>query len=200
MDARQAFLSEHARLHAAATSDGADISFEDGLCDGLSDGQLRARPLGLNSIAWLLWHLTRFEDVTVSTVLRGAPEVLDREGWLDRLGISDRLAGTGSSDDEVEMLSARIDPAALRAYRAAVGRETRVWVAGLDAAALDETPDVAGRLARAPTALDGRAAWVPALWEGRTVHGLLLLPVIAHGYLHIGEARVTRGRLDAASR
>jgi hypothetical protein len=72
-------------------------------------------------------------------------------------------------------------------------------VAGLNAEALDEAPDVAGRLARAPTALDDRAAWVPALWQGRTVHGLLLLPVVAHGYLHIGEARVTRGRLERLS-
>src|SRR3712207_3359963 len=48
MDARQLFLADHARLHAAATSGSADVSFEDALCHGLADDQLRARPEGLN--------------------------------------------------------------------------------------------------------------------------------------------------------
>jgi hypothetical protein len=80
---------------------------------------------GLNSIAWLLWHMTRFEDVVVNTVLREAPQVLDHGGWAERMGIEAPLLGTGSGDDEVASFSARVDPSAVRACRAAVGGQTR---------------------------------------------------------------------------
>lgn len=200
MDARQAFLVEHAHIHAAATTGTRDTSLEDGLCAGLGGEQLRARPDGLNSIVWLLWHMTRFEDVVVNTVIRGVPEVLDRDGWLVRLGLDSRLIGTGAGDDEVADFSARADPALVRAYRSAVGRETHAWAETADFAALDTVPDVAARLAQAPASVTERAAWVQALWTGRTAHGLLLLPVLGHSHIHIGEARVTRARLGVPSR
>jgi hypothetical protein len=198
MDARQFFLTQHAHLHAAVTSQSDDVSFQDGLCEGLSDAQLIARPHGVNSIAWLLWHMTRFEDMVVNTVLRAMPEVLDHEGWLPRMGLSSRLAGTGSGDDELRAFAAEIAPAALLDYRAAVGRQTRAWVATADPALLGAVPDVVGRLAQAPTTLDTRADWVRALWSTRSGFELLALPVLDHGHVHMGEARVTRALLRRA--
>src|SRR5260370_6561722 len=123
MDARQLFLTQHGTLHASATSGTNDVSFQDGLCEGLTDLQVRERPDGLNSIIWLLWHITRFEDVVVNTVLRGAPEVFDRDDWRQRLGISSRLAGTGSNDDELREFGEQIIPDALLADRPAGGGE-----------------------------------------------------------------------------
>jgi hypothetical protein len=139
--------------------------------------------------------MTRFEDVVVNTVLRGVPEVLDLDGWQERLGVDTRLVGTGSSDEEVAEFSAQVDPSIVRAYRAAVGRETRHWAETADFEALEAVPDVLGRLSQAPTALDERAEWVRRLWVSRTGLGLLSLPVIGHSYIHIGEARVTRDRV-----
>src|SRR5439155_25102047 len=123
---------DHAHLHAAATSGSGGLSMEDNLCQGLTADQLRARPLGLNSIAWLLWHVTRFEDVVVNVVLQDQPDILEREGWAARLGVDTRQIGTGSSDEEATDFSQRVDPAAVRAYRAAVGRATRAWAAAAD--------------------------------------------------------------------
>lgn len=197
MGGRELFLAQHAHIHAASTYGHSSYSLEDSLCSGLTDEQMRARPRGLNSIVWMLWHITRFEDVVVNTVLRGEREVLDREGWLERLGVETRLVGTGSSDEEVSNFGATVDPSLVRAYRAAVGRETRLWASVADFGSLDQVPDVAARLAQAPTAIDERVAWVRALWETRTGHGLLALPVLGHSYIHIGEARVTRSHLGA---
>ena len=195
MDARDLFLIQHAHLHTTAVSGESGPSLEDSLCDGLSPEQMRERPGGLNSIVWLLWHMTRFEDVVVNTVLRGAPEVLD-SAWLDRLGVDTRLVGTGSTDDEVASFSTKVDPMLVREYRATVGRRTRLWAEReADWTALAAVPDVAARLSAAPTALDDRAEWVRALWAKRTGLGLLALPVIGHSYIHIGEARVTRSSL-----
>ncbi|HEV2236288.1 MAG TPA: DinB family protein [Ktedonobacterales bacterium] len=195
MDARELFLLQHARLHAASTSGVADTSFQDGLYEGLSAAQMVERPHGMNSIAWLLWHITRFEDLVINTILRGADEVLDRDDWLARLRLTSRLVGTGSGDDELVAFGAAVDPAALVAYRAAVGGATRAWVASAPDAVLAAAPDVAGRLARAPLALDERAAWVAALWANKTGYALLTLPILDHGHLHLGEARVTKAHL-----
>jgi hypothetical protein len=196
MDAKELFLIQHAHLHTAAVGAGRGHSLEDSLCEGLAPEQMRERLGGVNSVVWLLWHMTRFEDVVVNTVLRGAPEVLD-DAWLTRLGIDTRLVGTGSTDEEVADFSERVDPALVREYRAAVGLRTRRWAEHeADWDALLEVPDVAGRLAAAPTALDDRAEWVRALWAERTGLALLALPVIGHGYIHLGEARVTRGRVS----
>src|SRR5205823_2836968 len=170
MDARQLFLADHTRIHAATTSTGAELALaggftmQDDTLKRLDESQLRASPDGLCSIAWHLWHLTRIEDVTVNTLLRGAPEVLDRADWLARLGVEVRHVGTGDTDEEVRGFSARVDVAALLAYREAVGRETRAWVRDLDFASLDAVPDVAARLAAAPPIVSERAAWLPRFY------------------------------------
>src|SRR3712207_6038315 len=106
MDARTLFLADHARIHAAAVSAADDpaivalagFSYEDATLYKLADADLVACPDGGgNSIAWLLWHMARLEDVVVNTLLRGAPEVLDRDGWVATLGIATRDVGTGNS-------------------------------------------------------------------------------------------------------
>jgi Protein of unknown function (DUF664) len=54
---------QHERLHRQV---------EHNFLQRLSDAQLRLRPHGLNSIAWLVWHMARCED-TLSLVLVGRP-------------------------------------------------------------------------------------------------------------------------------
>ena len=89
---------------------------------------------------------------------------------------------------------------ALRAYRAAVGRETRSWLSQLDLDALGQVPDAEARLARAPADIAERGAWLRTFWTGKAALWLVSFPVIAHEYVHIGEARVTRARLGALVR
>jgi hypothetical protein len=201
MDARALFLADHSRIHAAATSTDAELAFaggftmQDDTLKRLQEADLRASPDGLCSIAWHIWHLTRIEDVVVNTLLRGAPEVLDRDGWLARLGVGDRLVGTGHTDTEVRDLSERVDVPALLAYRDAVGRETRAWVRGLDLDVLDAVPDFTVRLAAAPAFVGERAAWLPRFYTGKSGTFLLTFPITNHGFMHWAEARVTRSHL-----
>jgi hypothetical protein len=140
-----------------------------------------------------------YEDLVVHLLLRGEPEIFD-DGWSDRLGVDRRHAGTGFGDDEVSELSERVNVAALREYRATVGRTTRDWIAEIDLETLDHRPDVRGRIAADAATLGVRAAWVVDLWEGRTVHQLLLVPVLSHAFIHFGEVSVTRARLGGATR
>ncbi len=201
MDARALFLADHTRIHAATTSTEAELAaaggftMQDDTLKRMPEADLRTTPDGLCSIVWHLWHLTRIEDVVVNTLLRGTSEVLDAGDWLGRLGVGARLVGTGDTEDEVRGFSERVDIAALLAYRDAVGRATRTWVADLDFATLDAVPDAAGRLAAAPPIVGERAAWLPRFYTDKSAVFLLTFPVTNHGFMHWAEARVTRGRL-----
>lgn len=188
MDARQLFLADHSRVHSSAVAAGEGINIEDTVCHGLTDDQLRQHSEGHNSIAWLIWHMARCEDVAVNTIVRGVPDVLKSDNWLDRLGIAVQDVGTGTNDDELADFSNQINLSELRAYRAAVGRETQRWVGDLDFDSLDVIANVAEQLAKAPGAIGERAAWVGDFWKGKTRGWFLSWLAVGHNYYHLGEA------------
>lgn len=199
MDARQIFLDRHAAVHARAMKAEGWWKEEDTVWADLADGQRRCRPTPEhNSLAWVLWHMARCEDVAVNMVLRGTEEVLDRDAWLNQLGITSRHIGTGATAAEVDAISQVIDLAALRAYRAAVGRETQAWVATLDFNTLDHliTPAEAQR-AIAKGDFGEHGAWVGPYWGKLTwTHATFLFWLaIEHNWYHIGEIWVIRGLL-----
>ena len=55
------FLREHAFVHteSVARSEAFNIDY---LLKGVTDGQFRCCPDGMNSLAWLFWHAARVED------------------------------------------------------------------------------------------------------------------------------------------
>lgn len=198
MDAREALLAQHALLHSKDTAPDGMFSYQDRLLEDLSDEQLRVAPSGLNSIVWGLWHLSRYEDLVVNTVLGGGPEVFD-DAWAGRMGVGTGHAGTGFGDDEVAGMSAAIDIGALVEYRAAAGRRTQEWLGEMEAGALNDRPDI-DAIAGSATEAGVRASWVMDFWKGKTAGDLLLVPVLAHGFTHIGEAFVTRSLLGGENR
>lgn len=195
MDALQLFLKDHARIHSSAVG-GAEgnVYLEDVMVSGLNDEQLRARPQGgLNSIAWLIWHLARSEDMTVNVLVAGRKQVLEEGGWLRRLGLSRIDIGTGMSDDEVDEFAALVDVRAVRDYRAAVGRRTREVVSAMRPEDLDDVIDPAHLdQAFADGTIDARAGWLRGFVGGKTKAFLLGHGVPGHGYMHLGEAMCLR--------
>ena len=76
MSMARMFLDQHAFLHSADITNGP--SFVDGTFAGLTDAQMRVRPgKGVNSLAWLLWHMARTEDVNVNLVIVDGRQVFD---------------------------------------------------------------------------------------------------------------------------
>jgi hypothetical protein len=73
MDAIDFLVLQHERLHRQVERD---------FLHGLSEAQMRLRPYGLNSIAWLVWHMTRCEDAL--NILMGRSQVLDELPDMDR--------------------------------------------------------------------------------------------------------------------
>jgi len=195
MNAAEFFLVHHGRLHAAGVAEPA--SMWERVYGGVSDEQMRARPAGMNSLAWLLWHTARTEDVNVNLVVTNGHQVFD-DAWAKRLGIGRVDIGTGMTDAEVTDLTRRLDLGAARAYRTAVGKRTREIVTKLRVGAWDEivTPLDVNR-AVAAGAFGPHAGWVEKFWQGVTRANRLGATALTHNAMHLGEAVAIRGQLGA---
>jgi DinB superfamily len=161
----------------------------------LTDDQMRRRPHPqLNSIAWLLWHMARSEDMGVNRLIANRPDVLTGDGWASRLDLSRRDMGTGMTDDEVVEFSTRMNPVALRAYSGAVGRRTQEVVRGLPAEAWDDVPDPSHihRVLVEEEVMGPNAGWVEPVYVGKTKGWLLLQMALRHPSGHLGQATLLR--------
>jgi len=192
MDAVGFFLTRYAEVHKGLV---------DGLFGSLSEAQLRARPHpGVNTVAWLLWHSARIEDVALNRFLSDRQQVLG--DWLERLEVPRRDVGTGMSDAEVDELSTRLDLEALRGYLDAVTSRTLVVVETLRGSDL-EAP-VPGERVRSVVLSEGVVApgaeWLTEFWAGgRSRARTLAQTALLHPYGHYYEARVAAGLLGSRS-
>jgi hypothetical protein len=192
MDARELFLDQHAAVHSAAVG-GNKVSAAERTFAGLTDEQMRVRPRAdLNSLAWLMWHIARAEDVLVGRVLAGRTQVFD-DGWPRRLGITRRDFGIGMTSPEVSELTRQIDLGALREYRDAVGRRTReiVTAFGPD----DWNGQVAVENVQRAAAEGGfgaRTETMVKMFPGRPRATVLSGIALFHCSGHMGEANTVR--------
>jgi len=193
MDAIDFFLLRYETLHRTLLDD---------LLQGLTDAQVRGRPHpGVNTIAWLIWHAARVEDVGVNRFVVDGAQVLD-SGWLERLDGGRRDVGTGMTDSEVDALSTRLDLAALRGYWDAVTRRTLDVVATLPGQDLGAVvpADRVKRVCTDEGAVAPGAEWLTAFWaKGRTRGWVLAQTPLLHVYGHYFEARVAAGLWGARS-
>jgi uncharacterized damage-inducible protein DinB len=142
--------------------------------EGLSPEELAFRvDSGTNSIAWLVWHLTRVQDDHVADAA-GFEQVWTSQDWVDRFGLPlDRLdTGYGHSADEVAAV--RVSSAELLTdYHDAVHEQTLRFVQGLTDGDLSEIVD--------------------ASWDPPVSLGVRLVSVIADDLQHAGQAAFVRG-------
>jgi hypothetical protein len=195
MDTLRFFLVQHGHLHSF--DDGGAASYADRVLYGMTEEQMRARPDDrLNSLVWLLWHMGRTEDAAVNLVVSNGRQVLN-DDWARRMNVPSRTIGTGMTKGEVADLSRRADVDAVRAYRSAVGRQTRDVVSGLRP---DAWEDIVGLVDTARAAAAGafapNTAWVEGVgykpWQGHTRAAQLAASAIRHNAVHLGEAITVR--------
>jgi hypothetical protein len=183
------FLNQHAMVHTAEMSHAGLWSIEDEVLDGITGQQMRRINKGEHSIVWIIWHLTRIEDITMNLLVAGSPQIMLKEGWLERMKINARDTGNGMTVADVADISASMDIDALRAYRLSVGRQTRAIVKSLQPEQIKQRVDPA-RLQQ----ITREGAVIPAgsgvleYWGGLTTAGLLLMPPTRHNFIHWNEA------------
>jgi DinB superfamily len=194
MDALELIRLRYDAIHGA---------FVDDLFAGLTDAQARARPHGLNSLVWLLWHAARVEDAAVNRFVSDRPQVLVEENWLDRLEVERRDVGSGMTADEVESLSAAIDVPALKAYARAIADRSRAVAGGLAPAAWEEIvpPERVRAVVAHEALLVDAGRWVEEFWARGHSRGWYLLQTgLLHPYGHWFDALATRGQLGMGGR
>jgi hypothetical protein len=192
VNALEFFRIRHTTLHGGVTNKL--------LLDRLTADQCRLRPHGVNSVAWLLWHVARCEDIGVNRLLVDRPQLFDEQEWGPRMGVPFRHYGTGMTDAEVTELSNTIDLSALREYWNLVGRRTVEVISTLNEGDLDPIIDTAHlrRVLFDEGVLGPNAGWI---WENGTytnkTKGEIGLGHLAltHSYGHLYEARVVCGLL-----
>lgn len=83
--------------------------------DGLSEDQLAHRLAAEgNSIAWLVWHLTRIQDDHVAHVA-GTDQVWPK--WADRFDLPFDLRATGYGHDSAAVAAVRVPGELLTGYQ-----------------------------------------------------------------------------------
>ena len=144
--------------------------------DGLSADELAFREGSeANSIAWLVWHLTRVQDDHVCGVA-GREQVWVTGGWAERFGLDldVRDTGYGHNPDQVAVVKAGGD--LLSGYHQAVFDNTVDYLKGLSAGDLDQVVD--------------------PRWDPPVTLGVRLVSVIADDLQHVGQAAFVKGILD----
>ena len=187
MDAVDFFLLRYETLHRTLLGD---------LLKPLTEAQVRGRPqAGVNTIAWLIWHTARIEDVGVNRFVVDGTQVLD-SGWLARLGVERRDVGTGMTDAEVDALSRAIDLTALRGYWDAVTERTAAVISTLRGTDIDTVadPDHVRKVCVGEGIVAPGAEWLTEFWaKSRRRSWLLVQMALLHPYAHYYEARVAAG-------
>ncbi len=187
----QTFLALHSQLHSHPVSPHAPWSYQDFLLDGLGDAQIRKIPEGHEySIAWILWHLTRVEDLTMNLLVAGKDQVFEIEGWQARIGSPIKHTGNGTGLEVAKAISSAAAIDALCAYRVSVGIATQEIVQALtleDFKRKVSSENIQRILDEGGVTQDGRD--VVVYWSRRDVAGLLLMPPTRHTLVHWNEAR-----------
>lgn len=150
---------------------------------------------GGSSIAWLLLHLARHQDLAITTAIRNQPPLfLDHR---DRLGLADAPAWAGLTESEHPEQSAAASASAdaLVDYVNAVFQATAAWLDKLSAMALESIPDTGRRLEVKASLSRGDVGWLHQMWDGKTVDWFVQWPVLGHGNAHVGEAISVRNRM-----
>ena len=191
------FLIQHAMVHSAKMAKAGLWSFEDELLNDLTDDQLRIIPPGgEHSIAWILFHLARIEDITMNMLVAGTVQLFARDNWAEKLNVAIIHSANKMDAESMAKLSAGIDLVALKAYRNAIGRRTREIVKKLQAEDFKKKVDpIRLQKVMKEGAVTKEAMEIINYWSSRTVAGLLLMPPTRHSILHLNEALRIKKRL-----
>lgn len=147
-----------------------------GAVEGLTVDQLTARlDADANSIAWLVWHLTRVQDDHVADAA-GLDQVWTAQGWVQRFGLPFSAGATGYGHSSDDVAKVRADADLLLGYHDAVHAQSVGFVEKLTD---DDLPRI-----------------VDERWDPPVSLGVRLISVIDDCAEHVGQAAFVRGVLE----
>jgi uncharacterized damage-inducible protein DinB len=146
------------------------------LVSGLSEDDLAWRPdPEANSIAWLVWHLSRVQDDHVADVA-GTEQVWASQGWAERYALPFDVREHGFAMSATDVGKVRVSGDLLAGYHEAVAARSAAYVATLQADDLDRVVDEA--------------------WDPPVTLGVRLVSLVNEANAHLGQAQYVRGMLE----
>lgn len=126
-----------------------------------------------NTIAWLVWHLTRVQDDHIADAA-GLPQIWTDQGWAERFGLPLPPADIGYGHTPDQVAAVRVESGALlTGYHDAVHRQTVDYAGGL---ADDDLPRIVDRA-----------------WDPPVTLAVRLVSVISDSLQHAGQAAFVKG-------
>lgn len=187
--AKGLFLDIHTKLNLSEISNSKENEV-DKLFKDLNKNEYSIMPTKKDeTIAWVLWHIARIEDLTMGILVDGGGQVFDSR-WKRQLNVHISDTGNALSDDEIMELSAGLDMKELIAYRNAVGQRTQDIVKSLSADDMKRRVSAQGLEAvkqSSGVTDQEESLWLLDFWEKKDVAGLLLMPPTRHVILHLND-------------
>jgi len=183
------FLEIHASLHLSEISN--EIKNEaDKLIEDLGNNEYAIMPTSKDeTIAWVLWHIARIEDLTMGILVAGEEQLFNEE-WKEKLCAPITDTGNALSDDEIMDLSKTLNIGELLRYRNEVGKRTRRIVKNLTA---DNMKQKVSQIRLKKILLEGGVTkqedsiWLLDFWGKKDIAGILLMPPTRHVMLHLND-------------
>ena len=146
--------------------------------DGVDEATLTARvDPGANSIAWLVWHLTRIQDDHLAHVA-GREQVWTARGWVGRFALPFDASATGYGQTSDEIGQVRGVPAeVLAGYYDDVQAASTAYLRELTDDELDRVVDTR--------------------WNPPVTLGVRLVSVLADDLQHAGQAAYVTGLVSS---
>jgi hypothetical protein len=146
--------------------------------DGLTEAQLTHRlDPEANTIAWLVWHLTRVQDDHVADVA-GNEQVWTAQGFAERFALPFETGATGYGQSSDEVAQVRVGAELLADYLRATHQATISYLETLGADDLDRVVDES--------------------WDPPVTLGVRLVSVVEDDLQHLGQASLIRGIVERA--
>ena len=125
-----------------------------------------------NSVAWLVWHLTRVQDDHVADAAH-TDQVWTTGGWFERFDLPFEPSATGYGQGSDDVAAVRVPAELLAGYHDAVHERTVEYLRTLSAADLDRVVDTR--------------------WDPPVTLAVRLVSVISDDLQHVGQAAFVRG-------
>jgi DinB superfamily len=141
--------------------------------DGLTAIELQFRAdEEANTVAWLVWHLTRVQDDHVSEVA-GVEQVWTASDWSGRFALPFDTGATGYGQSSEEVGAVDVEAPLLLGYYDAVHDQTVRYLRGLREGDLDRVVDES--------------------WDPPVTLGVRLVSVLEDDLQHLGQAAYVLG-------
>ena len=197
-DSKFLFFKQHQPLHRSAATGSDTWSYAEEIFSDLSEEEFRELPQGEDhTLVWILWHISRIEDITMRVLIADTEQEYLHGGWVDELASPIHHTGNNAPSADMHSLTKEIAPALLLSYRDAVGRNTRELVKTLewDHLRMKVEPNRLERLVKESAVLP-EAEDLLAYWGKRKIYELLLMPPTRHLMVHLNEAWTIKKKLQ----